>query len=150
MNDLFQKMLFVQYEQVEVYDVKATFARPLKQDPVLRELNSAGGVQKVQPVAEVPVTLKHKWRQKDVTVIGILAHSTLYNILDQDENRVNLPRSGILLSERLAELLDARVGTSSALLLALPVTAVSIWIAQRAAARKISGFNISEVLRSGG
>ncbi|NLC76696.1 MAG: FtsX-like permease family protein [Clostridia bacterium] len=115
MNDIFQKMLYDQYEKVEVYDLKITFAQPLKQDPVLRELRANPGVQQVEPLAEVPVTLKHQWHEEDVVIIGILSDSRLYNILDSDYNRMEPPENGILLSERLAGLLEATVGTTLSL-----------------------------------
>lgn len=111
MNDLIQKMLFDQYEKVEVYDVKITLATPLRQKPVQRELETFPGVWQVEPMAEIPATLNNQWHQKDVIILGLLANSQLYNILDDKYNRVELPKDGILLSERLAQLLDASIGT---------------------------------------
>jgi putative ABC transport system permease protein len=115
MNDIFQKMLYDQYEKVEVYDLKVTFSQPLKQESVLRELRSNEGVQRVEPMAEVPVTLKHQWHEQDVVIIGVLPDSKLYNILDSNYNRLEPPENGILLSERLAGLLNATVGTTLSL-----------------------------------
>ncbi len=110
MNDLIQKMLFDQYEKVEVYDLKVSLSQPLN-EKASRELASFPGVNNVEPLAEIPVTLKNRWLEKDVVILGIPSTSVLYNIFDSEGNRVELPENGILLSERLASLLDADVGS---------------------------------------
>ncbi|TYP53254.1 ABC transporter permease [Thermosediminibacter litoriperuensis] len=110
-NDVTQKMLFDQYEKVEVYDVKITLARPLDQKKALRELEAHPGVSYAEPMAEVPVTLKNRWLKKDTVVLGLPRDGRLYNILDKKYNKIAPPKNGILLSERLSELLNAGVGT---------------------------------------
>lgn len=112
MNDLYQKMLFDQYEAVEVYDVKVTLARPLAAKGAAGELAGFPGVGRVETMAEVPVTLKNKWLQQDITMMGIPRESQLYNIVDEDENKVSLPQTGVVLSQRLAALLQADIGTT--------------------------------------
>ncbi len=111
MNDLMQRMLFDQYEKVETYDVRVSLAKPVRQEKVLRELYNFPGVKKVEAMAEVPVTLKNKWYKKDVVLLGVPGDGDLYNILDKDYTKVNPPQNGLLLSERLATLLNAEVGT---------------------------------------
>lgn len=111
MNDLIQRMLFDQYEKVEVYDVKVTLATVLDQKPVQRELEAFPGVWHVEPMAEVPATLNNQWHQKDVVILGLLENSQLYNILDDKYKPVDLPKDGILLSKRLAQELNASIGT---------------------------------------
>jgi putative ABC transport system permease protein len=111
MNDLMQKMLFDQYEKVETYDLKITLAAPLTEHRVSRELGAFPGVQHLEAMAEVPVTLQNKWRQKDVQLLGIAENSSLYHILDKNGQEVAPPKDGLLLSERLAMLLHAEPGT---------------------------------------
>jgi putative ABC transport system permease protein len=111
MNDLMQKMLFDQYEKVETYDLKITLAAPLTEHSVSRELGAFPGVQHLEAMAEVPVTLQNKWRQKDVQLLGIAENSSLYHILDKNGQEVAPPKDGLLLSERLAMLLHAEPGT---------------------------------------
>ncbi|HHW07281.1 MAG TPA: ABC transporter permease [Clostridia bacterium] len=111
MNDLFQKMLFDQYEIVEVYDVKVTFARPVDAKGAARELESFPGVSLVEALAEVPVTLQNQWHKLDTVLLGLPAGSRLYNIVDKNSNKVSPPKTGILLSERLAKQLEAGTGT---------------------------------------
>lgn len=111
MNDLVQIMLFDQYEKVETYDVKVSLSSPLDQKKVLRELSRFPGVKRAEAMAEVPVTLENKWYKKDVMLLGLPEDGELYNILDKDYTKVLPPKDGLLLSERLAGLLNAEVGT---------------------------------------
>lgn len=112
MNNIMQMLMFDQYERVEVYDVLVTLSAPLNRHQAARELSSFPGVNSVEALAEVPVTLKNKWHKKDVVLMGIPADSRFYNILDKDYKRVDPPQNGILLSERLAEVLEADIGTT--------------------------------------
>jgi putative ABC transport system permease protein len=109
--DLTQRMLFDQYEKVEIYDAKISLATPLEQSQIERELMRFPGVKEVESRTEIPVTLKNKWYKKDVILMGLKNDSQLHRILDKDYNRMKIPVKGILLSERLAELLGAKVGT---------------------------------------
>lgn len=111
MNNMIQKIIFDQYEKVEVYHVKITLAKAEHQKIITRELERFPGTSHVEALAEVPVTLKHNWHKKDVLILGIPSSSHLYNILDKNYNRVEPPKNGLLLSERLSQLLDAPVGS---------------------------------------
>jgi len=111
MNDMIQRMMYDQYEKVDVYDVKINLTRPMEQKSVVRELAAFSGVSGAEPMLEVPVTIKNKWREKDVVILGLPEKSSLYNILDNEYNKVTPPKNGLLLSERLAKLLDAEPGT---------------------------------------
>lgn len=111
MNDLFQKMLLDQYEIVEVYDVKVTLSRPLDENSVTRELKAFPGVKHVEAMAEIPVTLKNKWFKQDILLLGVPWDSQLYNIVDKNYHKVNPPKNGMLVSERLANILGADIGT---------------------------------------
>lgn len=111
MNEIIQKMIFDQYEKVETYDLKISLAAPLAEQRVLGELRTFPGVRQLEAMAEVPVTLQNKWLKKDVQLLGIAENSGLYHILDKNGREVAPPKDGLLLSERLAMLLDAKPGT---------------------------------------
>jgi len=110
-KDLSEQMLFDQYEKIETYNVKVALTEPMEQKEVIRELGRFPGVQVAETMAEIPVTLKNKWHEKSVVLLGLPQNSKLYNILDKNNNRVEPPERGVLVSERLAELLDADTGT---------------------------------------
>lgn len=120
MNDMLQKMLFDQYEKVELYDMKIITTEPSNAQKVSRELLNFPGVSAVEPLAEIPISLEHSWLKKDLILIGLLQEGELYNILDKKYNKILPPDNGLLLSERLAEVLEAPVGTMLTLESLLP------------------------------
>lgn len=110
MMDMVQVMLFDQYEKVETYDIKLSLKGPKDTKNVYRELCRFPLVKRIEPRLEVPITLKHLGKEEDVTVLGLKENSLHYNILDKNYKKISPPKKGLLLSERLAELLDVKVG----------------------------------------
>lgn len=111
MNDIVDKLVYEQYEKVEVYDVKIRMNRPVNEKESIREIKAFEGVTKAQAIAEVPVTLRNRWKVKDVVLLGLPRGGELYRIYDTSYTKVEPPSRGILLSERLSEVLAAEVGT---------------------------------------
>ncbi len=112
MKDLSQQIIFDQFEKIETYDVKVALSHPLPQKKVIWELNHFPGMKRVETRADIPVTLKHNWYKKDVVLIGLPQNSHLYNILDETGHKMAPPKNGILISGRLAKLLNMEVGHS--------------------------------------
>lgn len=111
-KNLSDVLLFEQFEKIETYDVKIPLAFPLHQEKAERELADFPGVRAVETMAEVPVTLKNSWHEKGVVLLGLESDSNLYNIVESSGKSVPAPENGILISQRLADLLEADVGTS--------------------------------------
>ncbi|WP_097025975.1 ABC transporter permease [Clostridium peptidivorans] len=109
--DLFDVIFNDQYEKVQVYDCKVSFDSILKSDNIIKEIEHREEVSYVEPMLELPVKLKNHWYEKDIVVMGIKSDSKLYNILNKEGNKITLPNSGIVLSERAAQILNAKVGT---------------------------------------
>ena len=59
---------------------------------------------------EVPVSLRSLHYKEDVVALGIVPNSTLYNVFDKSGNQVEVPESGIMLSEQIADKLHVQVG----------------------------------------
>ncbi len=109
-QDLIDLMVTDQFTKVQTHDVKITFTRPLPMEQVMRELESKKGVKRVEAMLEVPVTFKNTYRKKDVMVVGLPQDSILYNILDEKENRIVLPKEGAVLAQSIADSLGVSVG----------------------------------------
>lgn len=104
-------MLFEQFEKVETYDVKIPLALPLNHKNAERELFKFPGVKNVEGLAEIPVKLKNAWHEKDVVILGVKQGSDLYHILDDKGKPVLLSENGLIISNRLADALNATQGT---------------------------------------
>jgi putative ABC transport system permease protein len=77
----------------------------------VESVSSLSGVKAAEGLLEIPVELKHKHLKKDVVLTGLEQNSVLYKIHDYKRNTDLSPSgSGIILSDRLAEKLDAKRG----------------------------------------
>jgi len=77
---------------------------------VVYAIGNLPGVGQVQPFRAVSTRLKkgHRWRS--VGVMGLDPGHDLFRLLNTDERPVPIPPDGIVLSDKLAEILDARAG----------------------------------------
>ncbi|MEM5819055.1 MAG: FtsX-like permease family protein, partial [Desulfitobacterium hafniense] len=106
------KLTTFQFQQVQTYDVKIALNSPASARSLQYSLAHEPGVTELEPLLEIPATLQHQWHKKEVAVLGISPDSTLYHVLDQQGHKVPLPSDGILLSQRLAQLLQVQAGDS--------------------------------------
>ena len=114
-KELSEQMMYDQYEKIEKYSAKVALATPVEAHQASRELGRFTGVKRAEPMAEIPVTLRNKWHEKNLVLLGVSQNSTLYNIMDKNYLSVPPPKEGILISERLAKLLDAKAGSALSL-----------------------------------
>lgn len=104
-------LIVEQFTRVQAHDVKVVFNSPVNGREAVRELARLPGVNRAEPYLEAPVILKNRALEKGTVLLGLAADTELYNILSDRGLKVDLPAEGILLSERLAGLLSAEVGT---------------------------------------
>ncbi len=110
MQNMTELLTVVQLEQVQTYDVKLQLSQPSPTGATKLAVAHEPGVTKVEPLLEIPATLRNGWLQKDVALMGLSKESTLYNILDKKGQRVEVPDQGVLLSEHLAKSLNVKAG----------------------------------------
>ncbi len=103
-------MLFDRYEQVERYDIKMYLSgmNPLYQTE--DEMMQNNEVSRSEGMLEIPAVLYNEHIKKQIAVIGLKENSNLYTVLNDDKKRVPIPKGGILLSTRLADILKADTG----------------------------------------
>lgn len=134
-SDMSDKLLFYQYDEVEVYDAKLTLSGPMDRSLVARELARRPEIGNLEPHLEVPARLFSGWRYEDSLLLGIPGEGSLYRVLDDRGRLVSLGREGIVLSGRLAEKLG--VGPGESLELETPF---------RADGRRVTGLTVQAVI----
>ncbi len=110
--DSFNAMLDVQFNKVQVYDMKVIFTQFQTKD-VASEIGTWNGVNKAEPVLEVPVRLKHGYLQEIehlTTLVGLPPHTDLYNLPDTSGSITSTSRTGVVLSSVLKEKLNLEFG----------------------------------------
>ena len=108
-SDAFDHLVRVQYGIVQREDMTVTFIEPTSTQAV-HELTSLRGVQYVEPFRVVPVRLRGGHRLHDTAIEGIPADAYLRRVIDPELRPIVIPRDGILLSDRLGDILGVRPG----------------------------------------
>lgn len=110
MQNMTDILTTVQLEKVQTFDVKLQLSQPSPTGATKHAVAHEPGVTKVEPLLEVPASLRNGWLKKEVALMGLTKETTLYNILDKKGQRVEVPDQGILLSEHLARSLNVKAG----------------------------------------
>ena len=102
-------MIDTVFFRTERQDATITFANPLP-PRALHDVSGLPGVFSVEPFRIMAVDMELGSRKERVSIIGKLSSPRLSRILDLDLAPVTLPAQGLILSERLADKLNVRIG----------------------------------------
>jgi putative ABC transport system permease protein len=108
-TDALDYMMEFQFDVAQRQDVTVTFVEPASSD-ALEEVRRLPGVVAAEPFRSVGVRLRHGHRSRRIGIMGLEPDARLFRVLDADWQQVNLPPAGLVLSQKLAELLDVRLG----------------------------------------
>jgi len=109
MGDTVDYVLDFQFRRTQRQDLTVTF-RDVESSAALSELESMSGVRSAEPFRAVPTRIHHGHRSARVGMLGIPEGTGLFVPLDSLARRIDIPTSGLVISDALAEQLDARVG----------------------------------------
>ena len=76
----------------------------------LHDLGHLPGVIRAEPIRSVPARLRFGHHQRKLSVTGIDPGSDLNRLLDGNGDPVPMPEEGLVMSEKLAEVIGARIG----------------------------------------
>ena len=90
-------------------DMTLTFVEPTN-GRVLSELTHLPGIQSAEPFRAIPVRLRSGIHSRRLGLMGLRENSRLFRVADVRRRVQALPSSGLILSERLAQVLSIRPG----------------------------------------
>lgn len=105
----FRYTLNVQFGLQQREDVSLTLVEP-RAVAAVSELEHLPGVMHAEPFRAVPVRLRAGPASDDVSITGIPAHGTLQRVLDVQLDDVTPEGEGLVLTRKLAEVLDVGAG----------------------------------------
>ena len=108
-KDAVSHMVNVQFVLSQKEDMTVTFIEPTSRR-ILHELKAIEGVHYAEPYRNVAVKLIHGHRSYKTVINGIEPDSRLYLLLNTRLRPVPLPSEGIMLTDHLGKILDARPG----------------------------------------
>lgn len=97
------------FNRADRQDVVLTFSTDEGPDS-LAAVDALPGVLMIEPVRNVPVILRNGLHEERLVIAGIPSNTTLSRILDLDLNFVEPPRTGLMVSEKVASQLQVRGG----------------------------------------
>lgn len=98
-----------QFSLSQRQDISVSFVEPTS-TRVLSELQHLPGVQYAEPFRSVAVRVRYGPRSRRLGIMGLEKEAKLFRLLDEEGKQVILPSAGLAVSEKLAEVLGARVG----------------------------------------
>ena len=107
--DAIDTMIDFQFTVAQRHDIQVTFEYPTAPSSV-NELGNMDGVMCVEPFRSLPVRLTNGHLTHRTAILGLEQQRNLYRLLNSNSNPIHLPHSGIVLSDKLAELLGVSVG----------------------------------------
>jgi putative ABC transport system permease protein len=108
--DSIDELMRIQFEVAQRQDVTVTFVLP-RSAAAFQEVRRLPGVLDAEPMRAVPVRLSAGHRSRQLAITGLPAEQRLMRVIDDGAEPVTLPAGGLALSESLAEILGAEVGT---------------------------------------
>ena len=109
MQDSVNYMMAAQFHWVQRYDMSVSTTETVA-DRAIYELGSLPGVLRCEPNRSVSVRLRAGPRHRRVGIMGIRGDADLFGLVNMDGRPVPLPPGGLLMSQKLAEILDVGVG----------------------------------------
>lgn len=107
--DAVDYMLDAHFHQNQRYDYLVRFAAPVKENEILN-ISRIHGVQKSEPLLEIPVKIKFNGQSEDDALTGLNPGSTLKRLRDNQDRPVEVPAEGLLINQRTANKLGIKVG----------------------------------------
>lgn len=107
--DAINELLDYQFNKTQRYDVVVGFIESTEPDAAF-ELSQLPGVLRCETFRSVAVTLKSKHRERDIAITGLTEDRQLQRLIDSSDRMATLPPTGLLMSDKLAEVLDLQRG----------------------------------------
>lgn len=108
-QDTVDDVMGFQFNWVQRQDVTVTFIEPTV-GRVMHDLKHLPGVLTAEPFRSVPVRIRFGPATRRVGIMGLPANRRLFRPRDANGRLMELPAEGLVVSEKLAEILGCRLG----------------------------------------
>lgn len=109
MLDAIDALMKVQFTEVQREDANVPFLLP-RQSTVIDDLRRMQGVLTVEPYRAVSVKIAHENHVRRTGLIGMTPGPSMRRLIDRNGKEVTVPPGGIVLNEKLAEILRVSAG----------------------------------------
>lgn len=109
LRDAVHEMIEFQFDKILLSDFDMSF-KDERNIGALYEAQRLPGVDFVEPMFSVGCTFRHGLHEKQGGITGLLPHSRLTIPRQQSGERIAIPETGLVMTRRLADLLEVEVG----------------------------------------
>jgi putative ABC transport system permease protein len=107
--DALDFLLETQFTLTQRQDISVGLVEPTSMAG-FHEIQHLAGAVHVEPRRMVPVRITHEHIQRRTMIQGIVDEPQLNHLVDENQDAIPLPKEGIVLNSKLAELLDVKLG----------------------------------------
>lgn len=107
MGDSIDFMVEQQYKNIQNYDIKVNFSKIVSLSEIY-ELKNISHVTSVEPIFETGIEISNGWRNKNVGFTALINEPQMYRVQDKNNQIINVPQNGILISQKLADILGIK------------------------------------------
>ena len=108
-RDAVEYVLDYQWDTLQQQDLSVGLVEPAHES-VAHRFRQLPGVTTMEPFRTAFVRLRHGQRQRQLALQGQLPAALHNRVIGTDHRRITLPAAGVVLSSKLAEVLEARLG----------------------------------------
>jgi putative ABC transport system permease protein len=108
-QDALDYVMDVSFQRQQRHDVQVAFRRPVAPD-VLHDLAHLPGVLAVEAERVVPVRLRADTARYETAIVGMPSDPQLKRLVDRDLRPIEIPPSGLMLTDELAHRLGVDIG----------------------------------------
>jgi putative ABC transport system permease protein len=109
MQDAIEYIMDLQFQRAQRQDMTVAFVEPTTAS-ALYDVLHLPGVAAAEPFRSVPVRMRAGHRERRLAILGVPPGNTLYRLIDLHGTEISIPKHGVVLSQKLAELLGIGVG----------------------------------------
>ncbi len=107
--DAIDYMIDIQFRKVQRQDLTVSFVEPATAS-VIYELTHLDGVLASETIRSIATRVHFEQRSRRIGIMGLEPDSRLFRLLNEDEQAVQVPAHGIMLNQKLSELLGTGLG----------------------------------------
>lgn len=107
--DAFFHIFKTHYGDFQRMDYSMNLSKPMNKR-VLKDINHLIDVDEIEPKSEFPFEIINGWKNKVVNIIGVENDTVFYNFVNSNNQVINLPEKGIVITENLAKYLHVKKG----------------------------------------
>jgi putative ABC transport system permease protein len=108
-NDAIEQMIDITYFQTSRQHITIGFEN-LKPARVVHDVSRLPGVTRAEPVRTIAATLHNGHLSRRISIQAVRRDSDLQRLLDRNLQPLSVPKLGLALSDKLAQILEAGVG----------------------------------------